>query len=252
MGRVTIDLSLRPPAWIFIGQPVSFGRTSDIDSRPRLQPIFEAIRSPLTFWRSDTPLFPIFNCQRLHATIDRPFHPSACRNELYTGNPAWPPLRALLIPHGALFPCTQNALLRVVAVRITDIIRGCKLSRKDRSWYQSNYEECFSRLCYKTRGSSENSVKIYTLFINKSRYWADVGFRILRCNRAKIVAELLVASRLRVGSLIRTSFQRLPVTPVHLLVRLFVRHSWHEYRELLLPGRHWLTWKVSYLCLNSS
>lgn len=34
-----------------------------------------------------------------------------------------------------------------------------------------------------------------------------------------------------------TSFKRLPVTPVHLLVRLFVRCSWHEYRELLLPGR---------------
>lgn len=95
--------------------------------------------------------------------IDRPFYPSACRNELYTtrGFPRDPSSHALLIPRGALFPCTQNALLRTVGVRITDIIRGCKLSREDRSWYQTNYKERPSRLYSKiqTWNNPENSIK---------------------------------------------------------------------------------------------
>lgn len=162
VGLPSIYPKLRSPSWIFIGQPVSFGRTSDI---PTATAAYLRIRSPLTFWRSDTPLFPIFNCQRLHATIDRPFHPSACRNELYTTGDSrvtLPPLRALLIPRGALFPCTQNALLRA-GVEITDIIRGCKLSWEDHSWYQSNYEERSPFVLQNLKWSSENSIKLNAL-----------------------------------------------------------------------------------------
>lgn len=144
---VTIDSSEAPSAIVNFHSAACFVLDGHPTSQPRLQPIFEAIPLLLTFWRSDTPLFPIFNCQRLHAMAD----PLSVRMSEWTiQRPGFqfprdpPPLRALLIPRAALFPCTQNALLRAAGVRITDVIRGCKLSWKDRSWYQFSYKKNFS------------------------------------------------------------------------------------------------------------
>lgn len=117
---------------IFIGQPASFGRTSDI------------LTATAAYLRGNTPATHLLTFR--HAAISDIQLPAFTRHgrptpqphvgaKLYTTNDPrmTSPLRALLIPRGALFPCTQNALLQARWANYTDIIRGCKLSRRDRS-----------------------------------------------------------------------------------------------------------------------